>query len=540
MDFNRDRWGRPLVIPPDGGKAVPYDRFSSHGQRLEDRFNLEAWKLRTSAIGIAQRPDLYAQIAACPADDKKRLDALVKQTLEAGGSTIGAGLGTALHEFTQRVDDGTLDIDAVPDPWKRDILAYRNALDTYGLKIIPGLIECTLVNDELRLAGTADRFYLDTDDRVLLADIKTGKSIGDNPLGYVVQAACYANSVLYNIKTGERTPIDGLVTDVALIVHVPSGQARCDIYAIDAVAGYEAARTASEVKRWQRTKGLIAPLSSPTHGSRRDDTTDGSTVEQPPSAPVLPSVTHAIETIKEVFPGAIVLADERRVTWVRDRTKTVIGFSPAAAEKLARRWPDHIGTFKNTDYFSDEQLDEIIAVLDGIEAEHGIPFGAPDPTVTNTAGGVETIANARTAPAVVDEGSDADTAAVEALRQHLDTLTPDRLAWIGEMTVGANAAGLSISVKQRPSLRRLRIADALIAMSAFHDNDITHALLATVAPNSDVTNPGAVIGALTLDQATRLACITLALDDGALTLGFEDDGTPVIRGDLTAFLPKAA
>lgn len=540
MDFKRDRWGRPLVIPPDGGKDVAYDRFSSHGQRLEDRFNLEAWKLRTASIGIAQRPDLYAQIAACPADDKKRLDALVKQALEAGGSTIGAGLGTALHEFTQRVDDGTLAIDDVPAPWNLDIAAYRAALETYGLTIIPELIECTLVNDELRLAGTADRFYRDTDGKVLLADIKTGKSIGDNPLGYIVQTACYANSVLYNIETGERTPIDGLVTDVALIVHIPAGQSRCDIYAVDAVAGYQAARTASDVKRWQRTKGLIAPLSSPAHGSNGDEPTGGSTVEPSPEVPVLPSVDHAIATIKEVFPGAIVLADQARVTWVFERTRTLIGHSTAAAEKLARRWPENVPTFKTTLHFSDEQLDEIITILDQIEAEHGVPFGPIDPTVTSTkVATVETIANARPAPTAVDEGPDADPGHLDDLRTTIGTLDDKQQAWIGEITAAANAAGRPLSLKQKPSLRRLRIAQALVRLSAY-DDDIAHAIVRTIIPNLDGTQFGATVGAFTIDQATRIACITDAVDAGDLTLGFDDNGAPVIRGDLTAYIPQAA
>lgn len=540
MDFNRDRWQRPLITPPDGGKPIPYDRFSSHGQRLEDRFNLEAWKLRTAAIGIAQRPDLYAQVAACPADDKKRLDMLLKQALEAGGSTIGAGLGTALHEFTQRVDDGSITVDDVPSPWNLDIAAYRAALDEYGLTIIPELIECTLVNDELRLAGTADRFYRDTDGKILLADIKTGKSIGDNPLAYIVQAAAYANSVLYNVETGERTPIDGLVTDVALLVHVPAGQARCDIYAIDAVAGYEAAKTATDVKRWQRTKGLIAPLSTPAHGSNGVEQTDKSTVEPTPEVPVPLSVDQAIETIKEVFPGAIVLADEARTTWVFERTKTLIRHSTTAAEALARRWPENVPTFKTTLNFSDEQLDAIIGVLDQIEAEHGVPFGALDPTITpQPVANVETIVNARPVATVVDEGPDADPGHLDALRATLGSLTVDQQTWIGQITTDANTAGFPLSLKQKPTLRRLRIAQTLVRLAQY-DADIAAAIVRTVIPDLDGTRFGAAVGALTIDQATRIACITDAVDAGDLTLGFDDTGAPVIRGDLTVFLAQAA
>ena len=49
-DFTRDRWGRPLIIPADGGKAIAYGRFSSHGSVLEDKFALEKWKIRNGLM----------------------------------------------------------------------------------------------------------------------------------------------------------------------------------------------------------------------------------------------------------------------------------------------------------------------------------------------------------------------------------------------------------------------------------------------------------------------------------------------------------
>jgi len=205
-DFNRDRWGRPLVIPTGGGKPIAYTRFSSHGQVLEDRFGLEKWKIRTSALGLVNRQDLFAQLASIPADDSKRLDDVLAQALEAGGGSVGANMGTALHEFTQRYDLGEITLADIPDPWRADVEAYARTVAEHGLKIRRDLIEVTLVNDDLQLAGTADRFFVDQAGRLICADLKTGKAIGANPLGYIVQLAAYANSVLYNIESGDRTP----------------------------------------------------------------------------------------------------------------------------------------------------------------------------------------------------------------------------------------------------------------------------------------------------------------------------------------------
>jgi len=87
-EFQRDRWGRPMIIPTGGGKAIAYSRFSSHGQVLEDRFGLEKWKIRTSALGLVARQDLFAQLASIPADDSKRIDEILTQALEAGGGSV--------------------------------------------------------------------------------------------------------------------------------------------------------------------------------------------------------------------------------------------------------------------------------------------------------------------------------------------------------------------------------------------------------------------------------------------------------------------
>ena len=42
----RDRWGRPLITPPRGGKPVPYTRCTTYVDVLESTWNLMAWKQR--------------------------------------------------------------------------------------------------------------------------------------------------------------------------------------------------------------------------------------------------------------------------------------------------------------------------------------------------------------------------------------------------------------------------------------------------------------------------------------------------------------
>src|SRR5690606_1008152 len=59
----RDRWGRPLIVPPGGGDPVAYTRVSTLAKALDDTSNLMAWKQRVTAVGLARRQDLRTRLA---------------------------------------------------------------------------------------------------------------------------------------------------------------------------------------------------------------------------------------------------------------------------------------------------------------------------------------------------------------------------------------------------------------------------------------------------------------------------------------------
>lgn len=220
-DFPRDRWGRPLIIPPGGGKPIAYFRASSYGGPLEDRYNLEQWRLRTASVGLSRRQDLIAAIAACAPHEKKKMDEHVEAAIVAGGGSDAANIGVALHSFSERVDRGELAVGDIPEPWRERVQAYVDTIDANGLDVVPHLIECRLVNDRWRVAGTADRFYRRrSDGRLVVADLKTGKSVGS--LTQMLQLFVYATSVLYDPATGERTPIGDVDTTHGLIIHLPA------------------------------------------------------------------------------------------------------------------------------------------------------------------------------------------------------------------------------------------------------------------------------------------------------------------------------
>ncbi len=49
MEPKRDRYGRYVIIPATGGKAKSYTRATTIAETLDDRYNLELWKMRQVA-----------------------------------------------------------------------------------------------------------------------------------------------------------------------------------------------------------------------------------------------------------------------------------------------------------------------------------------------------------------------------------------------------------------------------------------------------------------------------------------------------------
>ncbi|MGK3946754.1 hypothetical protein ABK046_51375, partial [Streptomyces caeruleatus] len=66
--LERDRYGRPLVVPADGGKKVAYTRCTTFVGAAEDTFPLSQWQQRQVAVGLSKRPDLVSLAASAEGD----------------------------------------------------------------------------------------------------------------------------------------------------------------------------------------------------------------------------------------------------------------------------------------------------------------------------------------------------------------------------------------------------------------------------------------------------------------------------------------
>lgn len=250
-DIPRDRWGRPLIKPPGGGRSVAYTRCTTFVGCLEDTYNLSKWQQRMVALGLARRPDLLLAVSAHH-DDKDRLNALCQEATEAAAASSAATTGTALHRLAERLDQGeTVDI---PTAAKADLDAYRAA--TAGMQWLH--VERMTVNDTLKVAGTPDRIGLTpTGGLPVIADLKTGSI--DYGIGKIaMQLALYAHSDLYDHDTGTREHVD-VDQQRALVIHLPAGAGRCELVWVDIAAGWEAVQLAKQVREWRNRKNLTTP-----------------------------------------------------------------------------------------------------------------------------------------------------------------------------------------------------------------------------------------------------------------------------------------
>lgn len=249
-EIPRDRYGRPMIMPPKGSKRVAYRRCTTFVGCLEDTYNLMAWKNRQVAIGMGQRPDLILAAAAADKEDKRAFNEIAEKATEHALASASATTGTALHALTERLDRGQ-ELGHVPDPYGADIKAYEAA--TAGIEWLG--IEAFRVHDDWKVAGTADRIGRNKHGRLQVWDIKTGSI--DYPHKMAMQLAMYARSLPYDIATDKRgEPEAGLDIQTGVIIHLPAGQGRCDLYEINIAKGWGACQIAHQVWRWRGEKDL--------------------------------------------------------------------------------------------------------------------------------------------------------------------------------------------------------------------------------------------------------------------------------------------
>jgi len=257
-----DRWGRYILPDPTTDEERSWTRATTLAKVIADTENLTRWKMRMVAKGVASRKDLHALAASTPLTAKKRLDDLAQDAMEAAGASEGRNLGEALHSFTEAVDRGQRP--EIPYEWQGDLKAYTAKLSEAGVFALTNYIERVVVCQAFGVAGTLDRI-IKYDPDLHVADVKTGADLSWSWGEIAIQLALYANAdAMWNGSTYEDMPV--VDREKALVVHLPIGQGRCDLYWVDIAAGWAAAQLCDDVKAWRKRSNLARPFGADVLG----------------------------------------------------------------------------------------------------------------------------------------------------------------------------------------------------------------------------------------------------------------------------------
>lgn len=214
-DFERDRWGRPL-IEQESGSPQAYTRATTMAGTLEDLNGLIAWKQAVTAIGVTRSKSIQASMSFLSYDeDKGKVKALVEKAFALGGGEDKADIGTAFHSLVEMYHRDIHPQPGVelPDGFGESLEAYKSFVADWGMKAAAS--ELTIVEDQNRVAGTAD--LLVTFDRdmetpfgtitagdAIIADVKTGSVSDYSGMKMGMQLAAYSHGKPYDAAKGVR------------------------------------------------------------------------------------------------------------------------------------------------------------------------------------------------------------------------------------------------------------------------------------------------------------------------------------------------
>ena len=371
-DFRRAN-GAPLVSDPNNpGKTLRYSRPSGFAKPLDDEFALTNWRIFKAMDGVARSKALQTQVIACKDDDRVEKGRLREAALDKGEANERADQGTGLHAMTVRAEDAH-DIDFDPGPHADDLQAYMGLLERYGLS--SEMVEVPLVNDEFRAAGTADRVFrllypLEAPDGSLLpigtlvvGDLKTGSKLDFSVPGYCVQVALYATGTLYDVITERRLPTPPINRDWGLLIHLPVGKARAELWWCSIELGLYGAWLSFEVKKWQAKwksgDNDIFPVTEPV-----------------PPVPETPQQALAAEGIET----QVVMTDSlvpEMIEFCRKRM-AAIAEHPQAKAWVIENWPEGLPSPKKGGH-TGIQLVTLLNLLDRAEKKFSIPWMHADP-----------------------------------------------------------------------------------------------------------------------------------------------------------------
>lgn len=276
----RDQWGRPLIAPvgidpqtcvrPPSRKSAKrkegqnyfeaYTRVSTLAKALDDQTNIEGWRSRNTALGVALTPSLQLAFRAYGdelnnRENRRAVDADVESAMERSGANERRRIGSGVHKLTEKFDKGQPI--GEPGEFAGDVRAYVRATHGFTMEFI----ERFMVNDATKDAGTPDRIvHHPSFAKPRIGDLKTGNDVLlYAQLSIAMQLANYSDSEFYDPETGVRTPWD-IDKHEGIVWHIPAGEGHCSWYAVDLDVGREGIAVAHRVRDMRKKKGIFTKI----------------------------------------------------------------------------------------------------------------------------------------------------------------------------------------------------------------------------------------------------------------------------------------
>jgi len=282
----RDGYGRYLLPDPAKPKArkpKAFTRATTFAKSISDTYALSMWGQRMAIHGVATNPDILEAVRRTSLEDRNGLNNLAELAKERAGAKTAAELGTLLHGLSEQLDRGEITLEEIPGVFRRDLAAYLAALEDMGLEVVDSMagphsmIERIVLNLTYEIAGTFDRIVRATRDilvrvvgggfrtikagTLLIFDLKTGRTLEYGWQEIAIQLALYRNADHIYVKaTNSYVPMPDLDALTGLVLHLPVGQAKATIYAVDIASGWAACDLCAKVRGWRKVKTLAEPL----------------------------------------------------------------------------------------------------------------------------------------------------------------------------------------------------------------------------------------------------------------------------------------
>lgn len=553
----RDRWGRPLIVPPEGGKPVAYLRPSSLPDQLNDDFNISRWRMRQLVLGMGKRRDLWQHAATLTGDDKTKLQEIADAAMEMVAEATQANLGSAIHAYLQ---NGINRPDDMPEVHACAV-GIRAAMEAEGMTLLADTHEVFVINDDIKCAGSIDGLVLDGD-AVRVWDIKTTDDVSSVPdykaQKWAIQLAIYANA---NRRRDGVELHDSIDRTQGVVCYVSRSTGECRILRPDLVKGYIGAKLARAAYDFKKAKAVhFCPELAGDKPKRRKRSDPPATAAVEAQNPDMGrSIEDLIADTNDVQPAWVRKLGEQSAAIVAERTEAagivvqtgVVHYPecnegcangshllladptgrPAALKRriddlraaghlplLKANWPADIPMGNPTTAHTTQQLDAIEGALWAVEGAVRAPFpGADEPVPAKPEFQDFGPASVVRHPAP-DEGGPLDAATVAELKTtagSIRTAAPKQWGWVERALRDMRQLGHPLDVSNNPTVRtgallRALMAVSAIAMEADGDNGV-RALLASVTGSEQACHPTVSIpeffATLTIDEARALCAL---------------------------------